>query len=220
MSGSSRRRFRIGGLHFAQRLIKHRLREGARVLEARIDPVQRAPHLGHGAFARGATRPYPADHQRGERVQERERVGCLKQVGFRPTSVLVDPDERFHLFDAIVGNVVFAQPPRRDVGAPVLMPAVVLHRIPVTRRVPVDARIGKSTLDVVQDGGETQALAGLGIELDQPVLGAQEMALVRVVYLLHPLPRRGQEVAHGLARVHVVTGLGRRHVVTGRACST
>ena len=91
-----------------------------------------------------------------------------------------------------------AEPRRDEIGAAVLVPAVVRARVPVAGGVPGRLGIGERALDVVRDGGDPQRLGRLRVQLHDPVERAVEMAAVRVDGE-RPVPRLRDPVAHATA---------------------
>ena len=112
----------------------------ARPRQVGADAVERVLELARRPLARRAAALHPPDDQRHHRLQEGERVGRLHEVGLRPAAVLVHAHEAGDLARQVLGRAPLDQAGRDHVRAAVLVPAVVLGRVPVARRVPGRAR--------------------------------------------------------------------------------
>ena len=102
---------------------------------------------------------------------------------------------------SVVGGAALAQAVGDHVRAAVLVPAVVLGRVPVAGRVPARRAVRVRALDVVRDGRDPHRLGGVGVEHEQPVERALEVVGVRV-HVGDPLLRALEH--------HAVTGLAWR----------
>jgi hypothetical protein len=172
-----------------------RLRAGAG--QPRRDAVERVPELGRRVVAVAALGP--GQDERDHRVQERQRVGGLQQVGFRRAAVLVHAHERVRVAHERRIRALLAEPRGDLVGTAVLVPAVVRRVVPVAGRVPGRVRVGERALDVVGDGGDAQGLGGARVEHVDPLERAHEVPRVRMD-VLHPRPGGVDQRGHAAPR--------------------
>ena len=133
-----------------------------------------------------------------------ESAACTRSASGQPPSSCTCTSPAVDAHHVLV-RAALAQAGGDHLGAAVLVPAVVLRRVPAHRAVPARGRVRVGALDVVRGGGDPRRLGCVGVELEQPVQRALEMERVRMD-LVHPRPALLEQVAHC--------------TVTGLACST
>ena len=163
-----------------QRARDQRRRHRPRAGQPRRDPVVGVPQLGGGVLAVPALGP--AQDERDHRVQERQRVGGLQQVGVRRPAVLVDAHERLDLARPAPGSApLLAQPGARPGRRSGPGASGCTRRESQSRAEShVAGRVRERALDVVGHGGDPQRLGGARVELVDPLERAHEVARVRV----------------------------------------